>query len=211
MANLSVDLAKLLLAILIGGIIGIEREFRHKVAGFRTNIFICVGAMLFTVFASRYSVPGDAVHIIGSIVSGVGFIGAGVILRQEGHIVGLTTAAIIWLTAALGMGIGMGDFRLVGVATIAVMVILWVFPRFERQIDQFQEIRSYEFITLLRAAKLSVLEGYLHECHLQLRNQKRLKRGDQLVCTWEVWGSGSGHEQFVDKLLADQEITELHF
>ncbi len=211
MQNLPLDLLKLLLAVLVGGVIGLEREVRHKVAGFRTNIFICTGAMLFTVFASRYSVPGDAVHIIANIVSGVGFIGAGVILRQEGRIVGLTTAAIIWVTAALGMGIGTGDFLAVGVATVAVVVILWVFPGFERQIDQLQETRSYEFTSPLKSQKLHQMETWLAEYRLQLRSQKRVKRGDKLTCTWDIWGPCSAHEQFVDKLLADEEIEEFHF
>ena len=211
MANLPIDLFRLLLAICVGGLIGLEREFRHKVAGFRTNIFICVGAMLFTVFATRYSAPGDAVHIIANIVSGVGFIGAGVILRQEGRIVGLTTAAIIWLSAALGMGIGTGDYALVGVATVVVMVILWVFPRFEQRIDQFQEARDYEFICALNSDKPRQLEGLLREYHLQLRSQKRVKRDGKLICTWDIWGACPGHEQFVDKLLADNEIEEFHF
>lgn len=211
MANLPADLLKLLLAILVGGLIGIEREFRHKVAGFRTNIFICVGAMLFTVFAMRYSAPGDAVHIIANIVSGVGFIGAGVILRQEGRIVGLTTAAIIWLTAALGMGIGTGNYPLVGAATAAVAIVLWIFPGFEKRIDQFREARSYEFVSALKSHKPHQLEALLHEYNLELRNEKRIKRGDKLICSWDIWGACSGHERFVEKLLADEEIEEFRF
>jgi putative Mg2+ transporter-C (MgtC) family protein len=211
MTYLPEDLLRLLLAVLVGGLIGLEREFRHKVAGFRTNIFICVGAMLFTVFASRYSVPGDAVHIIANIVIGVGFIGAGVILRQEGRIVGLTTAAVIWLSAALGMGIGMGSYLLVSVATIAVMVILWVFPTFEKRIDKFQEAHTYEFICPIKSDKPRQLEGLLRDYHLELRSQKRVKQGDKLICTWDIWGACPGHDQFVDKLLADEEIAEFHY
>ncbi len=211
MVNLPEDVLKLLLAVLVGGLIGVEREFRHKVAGFRTNIFICTGAMLFTVFASRYSVPGDAVHIIANIVSGVGVIGAGVILHQESRIAGLTTAAIIWLTAALGMGIGMGEYLRVVVTTVIVMIILWTFPAFERRIGQVQEGRTYEFTCLNKTTNLRQLEDWLGECHLQLRNQKRAKAGDKLACIWEVWGSCAGHELFVNKLLADDEIQEFHF
>jgi putative Mg2+ transporter-C (MgtC) family protein len=211
MANLPEDVLRLLLAILVGGLIGMEREFRHKVAGFRTNIFICVGAMLFTVFASRYSVPGDAVHIIANIVSGVGFIGAGVILRQEGRIAGLTTAAIIWLSAALGMGIGTGAYSLVGAATAAVMVILWLFPSFEKRIDQFREARTYEFICPLKSDKPRQMEALLPGYHLELRSQKKVKRGDKLICTWDIWGACPGHDELVDKFLADAEIEEFRF
>ena len=202
------DLLKLLLAILVGGLIGVEREFRHKAAGFRTNIFICVGAAMFTVFAEKFSNVSDATRIIANIVSGVGFIGAGVILRDEGRVIGLTTAAIIWLTAALGMGIGAGQYLLVGVATVAVMVILWTFPAFEKRIDQFQEGRSYEVICSIKGDKLRQVDALLHECGLRERNHKRMKRGDKLVGAWDVWGLCSSHERFVDKLLADTEIEE---
>ncbi len=205
------DLFKLILAILIGGLIGIERELRHKVAGFRTNIFICVGAMLFTVFAGRYSAPSDAVHIIANIVSGVGFLGAGVILRQEGRIIGLTTAAVIWLSAALGMGIGTGDYALVLIAAVVVSVILWIFPAFERRLDQFQEARSYEITSPLGSRKPPQMEAWLRECRLQLRGQKLSKQDGKLVCTWDVWGPCAGHDQFVEKLLADAEVETFGF
>jgi putative Mg2+ transporter-C (MgtC) family protein len=205
------DLLKLFLAILVGGLIGVEREFRHKAAGFRTNIFICVGATLFTIFAEKFSNVSDATRIVANIVSGVGFIGAGVILRDEGRVIGLTTAAIIWLTAALGMGIGAGQYLLVGAATGVVVFILWIFPRFEKRIDQFNEGHNYEITSSLKCDKFRQVEAALRECGLQVRNHKRMKRGDKLIGTWDVWGSLAGHEQFVDKLLADQEIEEFHF
>ncbi|MCX6025184.1 MAG: MgtC/SapB family protein, partial [Chloroflexi bacterium] len=100
------DIVKLLLAIFNGGLIGAEREFRDKAAGFGTLIFICVGATLFTMFSMRSRPSGDPSRVAANIVSGIAFLGAGVILREGGRIMGLTTASTIWLAAALGMGLG---------------------------------------------------------------------------------------------------------
>ena len=97
---LSEDIFKILLAIGIGGAIGLEREYRDKAAGFRTLIFICVGATLFAMLSSKLAGDRDPTRIAANIVSGVGFLGAGVILRDGGRVVGLTTAATIWLVAA---------------------------------------------------------------------------------------------------------------
>jgi putative Mg2+ transporter-C (MgtC) family protein len=98
------DVVKIILAVAAGGLIGLEREFRDKAAGFRTLIFICMGAALFTIFSARLAGTNDPTRIAANIVSGVGFLGAGVILREGGRVIGLTTAATIWLTAALGIG-----------------------------------------------------------------------------------------------------------
>ena len=89
------DILKILLAVIAGGLIGIEREFRDKAAGFRTLIFICTGACLFTILSAKLA-PNDSVRIAANIVTGVGFLGAGVILRDGGKVIGLTTAAMIW-------------------------------------------------------------------------------------------------------------------
>jgi putative Mg2+ transporter-C (MgtC) family protein len=92
----------------VGGIIGAEREFRHRAAGFRTIILICLGSTLFTMFSLRLGGATSPVRIVAHMVTGVGFLCAGVILEEGRRIVGLTTASTIWFTAALGMGIGGG-------------------------------------------------------------------------------------------------------
>ena len=113
-------LGKLLLATLLGGAIGLERELAGKPAGLRTNILICVGAALFTqlsVDIARIGFTpdgrpyGDTTRIAAQIVSGIGFLGAGAILHGEGAVVGLTTAATIWVVAAIGTAVGAGRLR----------------------------------------------------------------------------------------------------
>ena len=101
---------KLFLSVVIGGAIGAEREYRSKSAGFRTMTLICLGATLFTIFSQYIGAGGNPDRIASNIVTGIGFVGAGVIFKGDsfGKVNGVTTAAMIWVTAALGMGIGGG-------------------------------------------------------------------------------------------------------
>ncbi len=128
------DVIKLLLAVLVGGLVGAEREFRDKAAGFRTIILICVGAALFTMFSLKLGGDMDPVRIAANIVSGVGFLGAGAIMRAGGRVLGITTASTIWLAAALGMGIGGGYYLLSGAAAGIILIVLWILPALERLI-----------------------------------------------------------------------------
>lgn len=100
---------KILVATLCGLIVGWEREMKNKVAGIRTHVLVCVGACLFTVIA-MVTVPttGDYGRIIGQIVTGVGFLGAGVIFKHEDKVVGVTSASLIWFIAGVGVLVGIG-------------------------------------------------------------------------------------------------------
>ncbi len=121
---------QILLAALLGGLIGLERELSDKPAGLRTNILICVGAMLFTVISTHFTgeifdiiVQADQARIASQIVSGIGFLGAGTIIQSRGNVQGLTTAATLWVVAAIGTAIGLGlDFW----ATLTTFFVLLV-------------------------------------------------------------------------------------
>lgn len=205
------DLIKLLAAILVGGIIGAEREFRDKAAGFRTLILICVGSTLFTLFSFRMNADGDPTRMAANIVTGIGFLGAGVILRDGGRITGLTTAATIWLAAALGVGIGGGFYTLVAVATVLIAVVLMVFPRFERWIDEQRAWHTYEIVLDVNSRKLREIEGMFEEYQLQVRQRKRVRRGRDLICTWAAHGRPKDHDLLVERLLADKDVKEIRF
>ncbi len=139
------DVLKLLLAVALGGIIGLEREVRDKPAGFRTMILIAVGSTLFTMFSIRMGagVGRDPGRIAAQVVTGVGFLGAGAILRDHGRIAGLTTAAAIWLVASLGIGLGIGDFGPTLVGTGFVLVVLLVLSKVEAWVDVRRDRRKY--------------------------------------------------------------------
>jgi putative Mg2+ transporter-C (MgtC) family protein len=129
-------------AFLIGAIIGIEREFRSKPAGFRTMILISVGSCLYTIL-SKEGGFGSTDRIASNIVTGIGFIGAGVIFKEGISVNGLTTAALIWVTAALGMAIGYHDYPVVVVVSLIVVLTLFVLEPVQRYIDHLHRVKDY--------------------------------------------------------------------
>jgi putative Mg2+ transporter-C (MgtC) family protein len=123
---------RLLLAAALGAVIGFEREKRHKPAGLRTHILICLGSALFTVVSIMgFTGPVDPSRVAAGVVTGIGFLGAGVIfrgMRGDVHVVGLTTAASIWITAAIGIAAGAGMYIIATVVAIVTLIVLFL-PR----------------------------------------------------------------------------------
>lgn len=138
------EAAQVSAAFIIGAIIGLEREFRSKPAGFRTMIIICVGSCLYTIL-SKESNTTD--RIASNIVTGIGFIGAGVIFKEGITVNGLTTAALIWVTAALGMAIGYHNYPLAIVVTAMVVIALFVLEPVQRFINKFHQVKDYRITT----------------------------------------------------------------
>jgi len=203
------NLIKLGMAILVGGVIGAEREFRDKAAGFRTLILITVGSTLFTIFSMNIEPEGSRTRIAANIVTGIGFLGAGAIVREHGRIGGLTTAATIWLSAALGMGIGAGELIFVVISTFAIMIILFVFPRLEIWIDRIRESRSYKIVISISSAKsVDTIHERLQEYDLKVSEHHQSKVGSTIVGTWHTIGSPQNHEKFVSAMLKDNDIEE---
>lgn len=204
----AVDVLKLLLALLAGGLIGAEREFRDKAAGFRTLILICTGAALFTMLSTRFGSTGDPARIAAGVVSGIGFLGAGVILRDRGRIMGLTTAAIIWMTAAIGVAIGTGQLLLALTAQLLVMAVLWIFPFFERRIDLVRETRTYEIILPLRSEKIEALSSDLAASGVTVISRKVVKGKDHLSVSIEAYGAEESFAKLTCKLIQDPDVHE---
>jgi putative Mg2+ transporter-C (MgtC) family protein len=206
------DLIKLVLAVVIGGIIGAERERHNKVAGLRTMILICVGSTLFTIFSIKIAGPNfEPTRIASNIVSGIGFLGAGVILREGGRITGLTTAATIWLSAALGMGIAGSQYFLVAAATLIITIVLWLFPKFEDRLSIPTEVRTYAITCLNSWDKFKELKGLFKEQGMAINSYKQEKRGTDMLCTFEVYGTTKKHDRMVQRLLADKKVKETTF
>lgn len=128
--DLTTNLEKVGIAVLCGGMLGLERQYKNKIAGFRTIILICVGSALFTIVAKQ----GNNLSAM-NIVTGVGFIGAGVIFKDNIEVTGLTTAAVIWASAGIGMVDGAGNYWLAIIATLVILVVLIGFGILERFID----------------------------------------------------------------------------
>lgn len=203
------NLIKVGLAIVVGGLVGAEREFRDKAAGFRTIILITVGSALFTIFSASLDPGFTRTRIAANIVTGIGFLGAGAIVREHGRIGGLTTAATIWLSAALGMGIGGGELLFVMIATVIVLVVLFVFPPLERWIDRIRESRSYKIIISASSMeKLDDIRDALKSHRLYVYDQHQSKSGETIIMTWHTMGKPTDHEEFVTVMMKDKEIRE---
>lgn len=203
------ELFKLLMAMAIGGLIGLEREMHAKAAGLRTLTLITIGATLFTMLSLDF---GDD-RVIANIVTGVGFLGAGAILFSEGRLKGLTTASSIWVAAALGMAIGLGEYGLAVLAAVLVFVILWLFAQIDRLVDVLgREIRIYEITYIAREEKLEQIEAALAECKLKIIRRRRMKVGENLLeGLWEVRGPLKQHSKFSDIMLADKDVVGLKY
>ena len=141
------DLEKLMLAAFLGGLIGLEREAKHRSAGLRTNIFICVGAAMFTLLSDQLAVlhMGDHTRIAAQIIPGIGFIGAGSILHARGDLVtGITTASTLFVVASIGMAVG-GDRYLIAIfATLLVIVVLLLLGSTEKLLNLKTMVYAYE-------------------------------------------------------------------
>ena len=119
------DVVSLLLAVFLGSAIGLEREISGKSAGLRTNVLICLGAAVFTIISKNLGGASDsATRIAAQIVTGVGFLGAGAIIRDRGGVHGLTTAATIWLVASVGLACGAGYYATALIATLIAVIVL---------------------------------------------------------------------------------------
>lgn len=202
------DVGKLLLAIVIGGVIGAEREYRDKSAGFRTLVFICVGATLFTMFSIKIALDKDPGRIAAQIVSGVGFLGAGAILRDQRRIVGLTTAAMIWLTAGLGMGIGSGNYLIAGAAAVMIMVVMWIFPYVEHWIDNRSGTEHYEVICAHTPGRYGEILNRVQAAQLTIISSKCNKSSKNLIISLVLRGSPSNHAALSVDFLEDPTILE---
>ena len=126
---------KIVIAAALGSLIGLEREMRKKPAGMRTHALVCIGATLFTILSFSFTGSSvDTSRIAAGIVTGIGFLGAGVIFQAKDKIKGITTAAELWVLAAIGVAIGMGLYFAAGISTLVVLAVLWPAKILERKV-----------------------------------------------------------------------------
>ena len=164
---------KLVLAILCGGAIGFERELSRKAAGLRTNVLICMGSALLMI-VSRHIGGGapytDPARLVAQVITGIGFLGAGVILQARGSVTGLTTAATIFVVAAVGIAIGDGMFGVAILSTSLIIIVLVALRRVERFVIRRQRMFHYSLKTREPAQFLENLLDLLERENLHLED-----------------------------------------
>jgi putative Mg2+ transporter-C (MgtC) family protein len=196
--------------VITGGLIGAEREYRSKSAGFRTMILICLGSFLFTTF-SKFMSDQSPDRIASNIVTGIGFLGAGVIFKDDNRINGITTAATIWAVAALGMGIADGLYLLVLAATVIIIASLLLLTKLEHLIDRINQSHTYRIVSEYREDLLKEYEVLFEECHLRYKRIKRTKSGTYIIGIWIVQGSEKNHNRFTKQMLHHPAVKEFEF
>jgi putative Mg2+ transporter-C (MgtC) family protein len=206
MTILPEEVIRLLLALLIGGLIGAEREYRHRAAGLRTIMFICAGAALFTMISLKLGGETSPTRIAAHVVTGVGFLCAGVIMQQGAQLIGLTTAATIWLAASLGMAVGGGYYLLSIIGVAVVLVILLAFPKIEEWIYRAQVRQNYKVTYELQNDRREQLADTMEESGLRITSKKVTRSGGEMCCDWEAEGTPENHDRFVERLLVDTSV-----
>lgn len=206
---------KLVLAVLIGGAIGAEREYRSKSAGFRTLTLICLGSTILTIFSVIIGTPGNPDRIASNIATGIGFVGAGVIFKGDGSgskVSGITTAAMIWVTAGLGVAIGAGYLLTAIFAAILVLVVLFVFMLLEGWIDHINQIRIYKIVCQFDSEPLHRYEELFERHHLKFKRSGQRKSAENMITgEWVVQGSERNHRHCIHEVLRDQTVREFDF
>ncbi len=204
------EVNKFLLATLLCGLIGVEREFRGKQAGLKTMIMIGLGSTLFTVLSIQIGM-GTPDRIASNIVTGIGFLGAGVIFKEENQIKGLTTACVIWIVAAIGMAIGAGFYEQAVGVTVVVLLALLIFPFVEIFVDKRYTKRTYRIVKKYENESLDAYEEYIKTANLKLHRGKQELANGIISGTWTAVGSPKNHQKFVNNMLQDQKIIAFDF
>jgi len=204
---------KLLLAVGLGGLIGLERETSQKPAGFRTNILICVGSTMVMIVSGlilqgKEGSGGDLTRIAAGVITGIGFIGAGTIIQAQGAVVGLTTGATLWAVGGLGIVIGAGYYLPAIIFTAIIILTLVIFRQIEGQymkksIYRYHLKAKYSKDVLIHIKKLALHEG------IKFRELALKKEGIFSVVDFSFTAAEEKEQQFNQGLLDIEDIQEI--
>ncbi len=206
-------LLKLMLAVALGGLIGLERETSHKPAGIRTNILICVGSAMMMILSGLILGENgergtDLTRIAAGVITGIGFIGAGTIIQARGIVVGLTTAATIWAVAVLGLVIGAGYYLVAVIFTAIIILTLVIFRYIEkhylkRSMYMYHLQTRYSKDLLINIKKLALHEGFKFD-ELSLK-----KEGHSAIINFSFHATEEKEQRFNQSLLNLAEVLEI--
>jgi putative Mg2+ transporter-C (MgtC) family protein len=205
-----IEILRLALAAAIGGIIGAEREYRNKSAGFRTLILICIGSCLFTILSAEIG-KDSSDRIASNIVTGIGFLGAGVIFKSGNNVSGLTTAASVWVTAALGMAVGAGYHLAAMIGCGMVFSVLYLFTVLEKWIEKVNQIKNYKIVCNGQDQSLENYENLMQSYQLKFKKVSQKKSAMSLCGHWIVRGHKEKHRLFSEIILKDPSVIEFDF
>ncbi|MDQ1097197.1 MULTISPECIES: MgtC/SapB family protein [Chryseobacterium] len=203
------ELLLIFISVLLGLLIGAEREYRNKSAGLRTFILVCFGACLFTILSVVIGVD-DPDRIAANIITGIGFLGAGVIFKGDNKIDGITTATTIWATASIGMAVGAGHIYIALLGTLLVLLVLSMLTYMEKLIDKNHKITEYR-ITVSHPEDLRYCEQVFEHHHLKASISKQKYSHGTFSITWIITGKKRSHELLIKVLKNNSRIISYEF
>lgn len=192
---------QLALATILGGAIGLERELGGKPAGLRTNILICMGSVLYTKLSVVLAQGADPSRVAAQIVTGVGFIGAGTILHARGAVVGLTSAATIWVVAAIGVALGASLYLEAVGTTLFVIVVLQGLGRIERVVERHSTVSRVLIHAKPDPSPVEELETLVRRSGVEITRQEQRRENVDLVVEFELRGAKRLQDQVMIALL----------
>ncbi len=203
------ELILICISIIIGVLIGTEREYRNKSAGLRTFILVSFGSCLFTILSIRIGV-GNPDRLAANIITGIGFLGAGVIFKDDNKVAGITTATTIWATASLGMCIGAGYVYLGLLGSVIVLIILVGLTYLQNYIDDYHKIKYYTILTKSKE-EYEYCQTFFKKFDLKFSVAKQHATDGNVSTTWLVRGKSKQHKMLMKQLLDDKIIKTYQF
>lgn len=203
------DIFSIITSIICGGIIGFEREYKNKSTGFRTILLITLGSTIFTI-VSKHGIGADD-RISANIITGIGFIGAGVIFKDKMSVLGLTTAAVIWTSAAIGMTAGIGYYSLAIVFTVITWIVLVLVGKIEVSIGDLKKSKIVNIVFNDNdVTQLSLVEERIKQLHLKSKRLQVFKADKALCAVLEISGTKQNADMLIIEMLKMEEIREFH-
>jgi len=202
------DIIRIIAAFSAGAALGFEREYRSKPAGLRTLIMITVGACLFTILSKYLGNATSADRVASNIVTGIGFIGAGVIFKEGLNVKGITTASTIWVAAAIGMAIGTGNYVLALVTLVFVLVTLIVLSKLEEKLNSFHKVKHYEISFDIEQYSLEKLEAMFTKLNVSFLRYRFTRNDKQVTAYYKIAANQDEYEQLMRFLMETREIRK---
>jgi len=224
-------LTRIMLAIVIGGFIGYEREMKNRPAGFITHTLVCVGAAIVSLIQLNMvqdtveiinnnpllasALKADIGRIVAQVITGVGFLGAGTIIIDKGSVKGLTTATTLWVVACLGLAIGLGYYEISVISAIVIIFIIVVLKKFEVLVNNRKNLRSVEISYYAKDEDfIENTVSFFKKNRIQVRNIKIIPSDKKEIkrCKFKIYSSfyGSKRKIIEDLAINDSVITVTH-
>jgi putative Mg2+ transporter-C (MgtC) family protein len=198
-------LIKLVVSTIVGFIIGAEREYRNKSAGLRTIMLICLGSTMFTIISFENSHATEVGRIASNIVTGIGFLGAGAIMRDGLSVSGLTTASTIWVAAAVGMAVGVAQYEMAAMAVGIVMIVLILFSYLQKFMDRLHRTIDLHVVFKIQENDIEGFESRLKKLGLRYQRKKECRREYDVKYQYELAGKSRNIETLINYLISQKD------